>query len=85
MSTLTKTQQKLIHQMRNSSINCVTIISGYRTSRKNGRYGERSYQAAKSLIAAGIARKVDFVSQVDCRNKFTDHWSELTIELIREV
>lgn len=76
------TEQKLIDRAKSSGRNVGAICHGYRSGRKNGRYGSREANALHSLMAKGIVRVLKVESYRDCRQTYSDHWTEAVYELV---
>ena len=77
-----QTELALLRKMYESRTRSTSIMSGYRTGRKRGAYGGRLVGAVVSLMKRGLIRLRRIESFRDCRNCYTDHWTEATYELL---
>jgi len=79
---MTKTQLTLLQRIDNHPNKLTSVIHGYRTNRKNGSFGNREFNAVISLRDQGLIKIVKHENFVDCKNSYSDHWSELIISRI---
>jgi hypothetical protein len=78
---MNKTEQELLDRINNSHHKVTGVVHGYRTGRKNGSYGGREFNAMISLRDKGIIKIVKTEQYIDCRSRYSDHWSEAVIAL----
>lgn len=78
---MTKTELALLAELRERPRVCV--MYGYRTGTKVRMYGTRRHEAAMKLRDKGLVRVVASDHHVDCRNAYSDHWTETVIELVK--
>jgi hypothetical protein len=79
---MNKTEQALLQRIDSCPHKNTSIIHGYRTLRKNGSYGNREFNAMISLRDKGIIKIVKHEKFMDCRQRYSDHWSEVVIERV---
>lgn len=77
---MTKTELKLIEKaLEHGGRYCVT--TGYRTGRKNGGYGGRECSALGKLVRSGLVKIVSQTANLDCQDRYSDHWTETVFVL----
>lgn len=77
-----KTELALLQRIDSSPHKIAVVMHGYRTMRKNGSYGQREFKAMISLRDKGIIKITNSTSHIDCRQRYSDHWTEVVIERI---
>ena len=76
---MNQTETKLLERIDNSPHKQTVVIHGYRTNRKSGRFGCREFNAMISLRDKGIIKILKSHKNQDCRQTYTDNWSECVI------
>lgn len=79
MKKLTKTESALLARIDSDPSKKTCVMSGYRTYRKNGSYGNREHSAMISLVKRGIVKIVSSSNYQDCCRTYTDNWTESVI------
>ena len=78
MRKLNKTETEIMEEIRTQGF--AVIMSGYRTLRKRGSYGNRRHNAAIRLRDVfGLIKFTKINRYMDCGPRFSDHWSECKI------
>lgn len=77
---MNKTELALLQRIDSCPHKITAVIHGYRTCRKNGSYGSREFNALISLRNKGVIKIVKSDSHTDCRNRYSDHWTEVVIK-----
>jgi len=79
---MNKTEQALLSRIDANPHKITVVLHGYRTHRKNGSYGNREFNAMIALRDKGIIEIVKHQSYQDCRNSYTDNWTEAVIRRV---
>lgn len=79
---MSKTELALLQRIDSCPHKNTSIIHGYRTLRKNGSYGNREFKAMISLRDKGVIKILQSESHLDCRQRYSDHWTEVVISRV---
>jgi len=77
---MNKTELALLQRIDSCHHKNTAIIHGYRTLR--GSYGNREFNAMIALRDKGIIKILKSESYRDCRQRYSDHWTEVVISTV---
>lgn len=79
---MTVTERALLARAAASRHRVGCVLIGFRTGRRNSSYGSREAHALGRLVRAGLVVIVSQQSHVDCRSRYSDHYTETVYRLV---